>query len=213
LENQKKTTHKLRMKKLLILTVLLSATVASFGQGIINWANTSGTLISVDSDGPGPAAAAPMAVRAGASTTFNFGLFLAPGGTAAPTGLNDPNWQLVTAYALNSTAAAGAGRMLNPGLATSATYAPGTSVSFIVRSWQSVSGSADWAAVQNELLFVGTSGVGSAILGGGALPTPSAFGSGAGFIGGFTVNPVPEPSSMVLAGLGAASLLLFRRRK
>jgi hypothetical protein len=30
---------------------------------------------------------------------------------------------------------------------------------------------------------------------------------------GLTVVPVPEPSSMVLAGLGAASLLLFRRRK
>jgi len=32
---------------------------------------------------------------------------------------------------------------------------------------------------------------------------------------GFVLNvvPVPEPSTMVLAGLGAASLLLFRRRK
>lgn len=30
---------------------------------------------------------------------------------------------------------------------------------------------------------------------------------------GLTVVPIPEPSSMVLAGLGAASLLLFRRRK
>jgi hypothetical protein len=26
-------------------------------------------------------------------------------------------------------------------------------------------------------------------------------------------NPVPEPTSMALAGLGAASLLIFRRRK
>jgi hypothetical protein len=29
----------------------------------------------------------------------------------------------------------------------------------------------------------------------------------------FTMVPIPEPSSMALAGLGAASLLLFRRRK
>jgi len=31
--------------------------------------------------------------------------------------------------------------------------------------------------------------------------------------GPVVVNPVPEPSSMALAGLGAASLLIFRRRK
>jgi hypothetical protein len=30
---------------------------------------------------------------------------------------------------------------------------------------------------------------------------------------GLTLVPIPEPSSMALAGLGAASLLLFRRRK
>jgi hypothetical protein len=37
------------------------------------------------------------------------------------------------------------------------------------------------------------------------------------FAGGFTetliINPVPEPTTLALAGLGGLSLLLFRRRK
>jgi hypothetical protein len=195
------------MKKLLTLTLLLGATAASFAQGVISWANTSSTLITLQGVGSLP-------VRVDAGTTYSFGLFLAPVGTAAPTGVNDPNWQNVVAYALNSTAAAGAGRMLNPGNATNtAGFGPGTSVNFIVRAWQS-SGGSDWTAAQAQgLLAYGSSGLGTLIVGGGAFPTPSAFGVATGQIGGFTVVPVPEPTSMVLAGIGAASLLLFRRRK
>jgi hypothetical protein len=40
----------------------------------------------------------------------------------------------------------------------------------------------------------------------------AVFGAGLWTTGG-TLTPVPEPSSMALAGLGAASLLIFRRRK
>jgi hypothetical protein len=203
------------MKKLLIVALLVGATSASFGQGLISWANTSSTLILLDPDGAaGGQPAVNLPVRAGAGTTYNFGLFLAPVGTAAPTGIDDANWQLVTAYALNSTAAAGAGRMLNPGNASSATYGPGTSVNFIVRAWQTQSGVADWSAAKTEgFLAIGTSSLGTLIVGGGAFPVPGAFGVATGQIGGFTVVPVPEPSSMALAGLGAAGLLLFRRRK
>jgi hypothetical protein len=180
---------------------------------LLNWANTSGTLISLDQDGPGGLPPVSLPVRVDAGTTYNFGLFLAPVGTAGPIDNADPNWQLVTSYALNSTAAAGAGRMLNPGVASSVTYQPGTSVNFIVRAWQSTTGAGDWAAARPGLSWIGVSGIGTVIMGGGAFPTPSAFGTGPGLIGGFVVNPVPEPSSLALAGLGAASLLLFRRRK
>jgi len=44
-----------------------------------------------------------------------------------------------------------------------------------------------------------------------ATPTP-VFGNGAGQIGSFTMT-VPEPTTIALGGLGAAALLLFRRRK
>lgn len=155
------------------------------------------------------------------TAAFNFGLFIAPEGTPPPAmtgpggvdGIADPLWQQVAAYTVNSTAAAGAGRMQNAGVATIAGFGFGTSVNFIIRAWQSTTGGNDWAAARNGISFLGTSALGTISLGGGVLPIPAAFGVAAGQVGGFNVVPVPEPSSMVLAGLGAASLLLFRRRK
>lgn len=203
------------MKKLLTLAALLGMTAVSFGQGQILWNNTSGTLISLNG------ASMPANNPVTPATSFYFGLFVAPLGTTPPLmtgqggfdGVGDANWQFVGAYAVNSTAAAGAGRFQNPGTATINGYASGTSVSFLIRGWQSSSGGGDWAAARPGLTYLGTSAVGSALLGGGPIPLPSAFGVGAGQVGGFNVVPIPEPSSMVLAGLGAASLLLFRRRK
>ena len=199
------------MKKLLALAALVGMTAMSYGQGQISWNNTSGTLISVG--GTSMPANSPVS----SATTYWFGLFYAPVGTAAPAsglqGIDDPNWQLVSAYAQNSTAASGAGRFLNPGNATIPGFAAGTSVNFIIRGWQSTSGGSDWAAAKSGLAYIGNSALGTALLGGGAIPLPIAFGVGAGQVGGFNLVPVPEPSSMALAGLGAASLLLFRRRK
>jgi hypothetical protein len=162
-----------------------------------------------------------MPFNNGGAATYNFGLFIAPVGTTPPLmtgaggidGVADANWQFVSAYTVNSTAAAGAGRMLNSGIATVTGYQPGTSVNFIIRAWQSSSGAGDWAAARGGITYLGTSGLGTALLGGGAIGTPSAFGVSPGQIGGFNVVPVPEPSTMALAGLGAAGLLLFRRRK
>jgi hypothetical protein len=173
-----------------MLTALLAIVACSIAptsvvaQGLINWANTSSTLISVNG--------ASMPVRVSPETTYYFGLFVAPLGTPAPgfglAGLNDPNWQFVAAYAMNSTAAAGAGRMQNPGTATVAGFAVGTTVNFIVRVWQSTSGGADWEAAKSGLTINGQSALGTAVLGGGAFPSPFAFGTGAGQIGGFSTD-------------------------
>ncbi len=65
-------------------------------------------------------------------------------------------------------------------------------------------------------MTIGTSLIGNDYtMGGGAIPVAGLMGVTGSSVGGFnmTIIPVPEPSSMVLAGLGAASLLLFRRRK
>jgi len=154
-------------------------TTSLLAQGLIAWNNTASTLISLNGS------AMPVPVRASEGTTYHFGLFIAPLGTPAPVGVNDPNWQFVVGYTMNSTAAAGAGRMQNPGTATVIGYEAGTSVNFIVRAWQSFSGGADWPAAKSGLQVVGQSALGTAILGGGPYPTPTAFGSSAGQISGF----------------------------
>lgn len=201
------------MKKIIAILALAATTSLSFSQGVINWNNTAGTLISLNGS------ALPANSPISPETSFHFALFIAPVGTAAPSGgllnlgLDDENWQQVAGYAVNSTAAAGAGRFQNPGTATVNGFAAGTSVHFLIRGWQSTTGGADWGAARLGLTYIGQSAVGTALLGGGPIPTPSAFGVGEGQIGGFNLAPVPEPSSLALAGLGAASLLIFRRRK
>ena len=64
--------------------------------------------------------------------------------------------------------------------------------------------------------WVGQSVVGNVVLGdGGSIPAPNAFGTGPGQLGGFLLGltVVPEPTTLALAALGGASLLLFRRKK
>jgi hypothetical protein len=43
--------------------------------------------------------------------------------------------------------------------------------------------------------------------------SPAANAIGADMPGGFSVVPVPEPTTLALAGLGAAALMIFRRRR
>lgn len=196
------------MKKILLVTILAGATAVGFSQGTLLWNNTANTLITLD--GVSLPANNPQSLE----TTYNFGLFIAPSGTAAPTGIDDANWQFVAAYAVNSTAASGAGRLQNPGTTTVAGYAAGTEISFIVRGWQSSTGTDNWEAAKPGLSVFGTSTVGTLVLGGGAIPNSSAWGLAAGTqIQGLNLVSIPEPTSMALAGLGAAALLIFRRRK
>jgi hypothetical protein len=64
--------------------------------------------------------------------------------------------------------------------------------------------------------YTGTSTIIQVSLATGAAPSTAVFGaiaSGSLWNGIGNIVAVPEPSSMALAGIGAASLLLFRRRK
>jgi len=107
----------------------------------------------------------------------------------------------------------------------------GTEMDFLLVGWSASLGN-NWLTVSNLLAggfssnltagFFGVSQMGFGYPGGGGTPATgpeSLFGVTAGMPGGlasgFTLFavPVPEPSTMALAGLGGLSLLLFRRRK
>jgi hypothetical protein len=56
-------------------------------------------------------------------------------------------------------------------------------------------------------------GVGYALSGGTGTPNTVFGATGGSEITGFTLTPVPEPSMIILSGLGAAAMLLYRRKK
>jgi hypothetical protein len=110
--------------------------------------------------------------------------------------------------------------------------AAGSSVSFVVVGWSSQVAGQNWANAQTYIDYVldngnngngpttgwiGASAVATSVtLAAPPSPSPNIFGTSAGQIAGFNLlmnAPVPEPSSFALAGLGAAVMLIFRRRK
>ena len=200
---------------------LVVAAAGAFAQGRVNFANSATTLIS-----------------AGGSATvvgqqYYYALFLAPsttvlaGGQSRPLG-NDPDFAVqggsnVTQHATAAGRIAGVNNFVAGG-------AGGGTVDFIVRGWSANAGNtwaealANWnngSPISPTLgagMFFGQSTIGNDLLlgDGGAIGATTLFGAGATQAGGFNMAfypVVPEPSSMALAGLGAASLLLFRRRK
>ena len=116
---------------------------------------------------------------------------------------------------------------------TDANYNTAERNNFLLVGWSASLGSS-WLTVSNELStgtwsangFFGVSALGNAYAGAGSntLPAVSVFSVTTGAPGGLATGltlysvtagggPVPEPSTMALAALGGASLLLFRRRK
>lgn len=200
------------MKNLLTLAALIGATTISSAQGIVNFANSGTTLIS----------AGGVAMPGSGTAAFNFAVFLAPSGTVGASGssalFTDPLWQSAAAYNVNG---ATAGRLVSA--QKDVGQAIGSIQDFLVRGWSANAG-ATWAEAlafwnngsPSQNMFIGTSTIGNDILlGGGTTPISTLFGAGANQVTAFNmglVTAIPEPTSMVLAGLGAASLLLFRRR-
>jgi len=224
------------MKKLLTLAAVLGTASLSFGQGYVSFSAGATTSTRVSTNGVAVAgSASPIwyyALFAAPSTTSN--------GTNATTNF-DPTktgWTVV-AYGTNT---ASSGRLNGNTTTDAAVQIPGypggsSTADFAVAGWSANIGT-DWASVQRFFgdapLFsqsshdVGTmAGVGGwyGLAGLTANDVPVAppggpynglFGTAPGLIQGFSlgqINPVPEPSTFALAGLGAAALVIFRRRR
>jgi len=198
------------MKKLAAILCLGALTTGAFAQGLVTFANSGVTQISITPSG-GTAAAFAAGSPAG---SYYFGLLTAA--TAAGP---------LTFSGVYATNGAGAGKMVAGYTPAVAGWAPGVTMFYEVAGWSASLGTtfnAGWLTgnfapgVQG---YFGVSGIASGAAGGGlSVPAPAFPLFGGTGLGGFNMNavgtaPIPEPTSMALAGLGAAALLIFRRRK
>jgi hypothetical protein len=183
------------MKKLLIaLAAVVAATVASYGQGAVGqvvFANKVGTAL----DAPVTIAGSNPAVGPGPG--YSAQLYLANADGSAGAALTPAS----TFRAAGTGAAAIADRYWLPQTVDVTGHAPGDSVSFLVRAWQTSQGSYDAATSKGQSLPF------TVAIGGGTLPPANLL-----TLQSFTVTSVPEPSIIALGVLGAAALALRRRK-
>jgi hypothetical protein len=195
------------MKKIAAILCLSALTTGAFAQGLVTFANSPTTLISIGTASSSTA----IGVNSAPAGSFYFGLLIAAAGTTDPTKFNFSG-----AYGTNISTAAG-GRFSGGANITINGWAAGASMAYEVAGWdKSLGVTFNSAWLTSKPGGFGLSGIGTGTAGGGVPPAPAfpLFG-GTGLASGFLLSPVtiPEPTSMALAGLGAAALLIFRRRK
>lgn len=200
------------MKKILVTTLLsVVAAGAVMAQGRVNFNNTGVTPIrisdggeltlilgtaSVGTFGIGPASA-QIRLYAGLTSSSLAPVLI---GTAADQEFV-PNTANTALAAVQGTFAGGSNLAL-------AGY-DGSAPVFLQFTASATGAAGQWAGVP----FFGESPIIQVNLATGLGTATTLFGTGPNQWDGLTMTPVPEPSSMALAGLGAASLLFFRRRK
>ena len=106
----------------------------------------------------------------------------------------------------------GAGKFVGGTLTLAPLTPPGGNIDYVVVGWTGAAASFD-AALTSGTAMVGVSDKATSATG-NPLTTPAGLPvATSGSFAGMTLQPVPEPSTFALAGLGAAALLIFRRRK
>jgi len=215
------------MKKLTTLAMMgMVSCLSSFGQGYLIFNNSSTTAVFDNFTANGSPTKSPANVvdailyHVGASNSFS-GLGTTASGNANTswsniTGALGAGWKWAT---LDGTALLSANtRSSGPTIGTfsGGTLAvfgtnPGDTISMYVVGWQLSSGATPDAALAAGGAL-GYSNPINELLGASASPGVSMNAAG---MTAFTVSPtlVPEPATFALAGLGAAAMLIFRRRK
>jgi hypothetical protein len=185
------------MKKLIIAVAAVLVTAASYGQatpvGEIFFA-TRNTGIGLNA----PVFLVPDGTK-GPGTTYSAQLGLFANGTFTPIASS-----LTTFQAPGAGGAAILDRYVAP--VTAQVGSQGQAVTVRMRAWETSRGSFD--AAKTAGIGFGESGDINLTLGGGTLPPadlPSSF-------TGFNVTAIPEPSTIALGILGAAALLIRRRK-
>lgn len=221
------------MKK--IVLILIGTIIGSFltyGQGTVALYYTGGATYGIYTNN-----GVVSGLTAG-TANYYYALLTATYGGAAPA--NNPTnavWTFSGNYATNYLntggirgAGAAAGFACSGFALANGSYLASTPSYYMIVGWSANLGS-NWTTISSEIGnwtstgYFGYSSVAYQVAGNPSQSInavnlygdPSGY-SGAGLTNGFTLNLVsptatPEPSTLALAALGGASLLLFRRRK
>lgn len=196
------------MKKLiLILAALGLCTINALAQGQLTVASSTPHLVYTNSANPG---------GSGASTSaggYEVQLYYLPGNLPAPTPIdaahgNLNGWEPMAGAPVISVSV---GTFSGGTETTGNDVAPNGAVWLELIGWNGGYSSLQAALVANApTLATGESAVWSQLSGSGAPGTPATISTK---FPGLLIENIPEPSVMVLSGLGAIGLLLFRRKK
>ena len=197
------------MKKIaILLSAVALGAVSAMAQGNFVFANNSTFPIKISDPNINGGAAVVVGTAANTAGFVGAGpgqvtgeLFVAPNGTSLAA--LEAGTPVGTTHNFNSIAATAQGAFNggNP-FVLPAPYNGSAPIEYIFYAFTTGNTYTGWS----------TEGVNYTPTTGTTLPT-ATFGNGAGQISGWTLSPVPEPTTLALGGLGAAALLLFRRRK
>lgn len=185
------------MKVVTTALISFAASASIFAQGLVNFANTPNTLVSVQVSPLGP-----FSVMSAPQGTYSFGLFL---------GQPDTTWFFTGLFATNT----GTDGLFTGGVVAVPGWPVGVSTNYFIAGWSGGPGFAPaWLAFQGLPGFFGVSGaIATGAAGdGGAAPTLNLFDGGVGTLqSGFYLYNflVPEPSTAAIATIGTG-LLFFR---
>ena len=218
------------MKKNIVALSILVASLSTYAQGYINFANTSGSqnvstnaALNIFGQSTGNSGSGLTTGSSSAPSAYIYALLFQSYSGSGPTvaasfsSLLSSGWLFSGAYATNVL---GAGRLGGGATAVASQMSAGVANQFVTIGWSANLG--NWTSVSNSIQtgvwstpgYVGLSGVGTGI-GGTSQSSEIIFGGSTGIQSPFSLfaTPVPEPGTLALAALGGASLLLFRRRK
>jgi hypothetical protein len=199
------------LRKMLAIVVIVNCVISAFSQGSIVFNNNTGLVQLWYGAVPPPGGIVPMPKGGGLVQ-----LFWAPTGTAyTPWDYSAPfvweaanaGWKLENPVGFTTPAAG----KFNGGILTLDPLPAGGTIDYVVIAWTGSASSFDAALAASDLAWVSQqfsspTGNPTSIPPGVPVPLSASF-QGMSFI------PIPEPCLMALAGLGAATLLAFRRRK
>jgi len=211
------------MKKLLGITAACALTASAFAQGTVTFQNltglvkqwTSATDSTLVSATKGNAMVDLITAATGVTLPNPLGTYNAAGNfipaysTLATFLTANPGWTSQAVGGVNS-----ANGIFNNGTVSLTGIADGANAQYLIIGWTGTEATYDLAVTDKEML--GTSGVFTTGTGDPSTTPPGTPINLRATFTGLTLAPsgsvIPEPTSFALLGLGAAAMLIFRRR-